>query len=91
LNNNKRKKQLKRKKSLDLKSQEDGHLTLFGKEVLQDIVNGAALLGAGGGGPKKMASQILDTMSDEQQVEVASLDNVGDNDWVVVAAFIGIT
>ena len=63
--------------------------TLLDKQALEDIISGAALLGAGGGGPTTLAHRILKTMDSEQQVAVANLEDVDDNDWAVVAAFIG--
>lgn len=63
--------------------------TLLDKQALKDIIDGAALLGTGGGGPKNMALKILDTLEDNQHIPMANLANVGDNDWVVVSAFLG--
>ncbi len=63
--------------------------TLLDKQALLDIVNGAALLSAGGGGPKSMAFEMIETMDNNQQVEMVPLAAVGDDDWVVVSAFLG--
>ena len=63
--------------------------TLLDKQALFDIVDGSALLATGGGGPKSMGHNIIDTMDFNQPVEMVPLNQVSDDKWVVVSVFMG--
>ena len=56
---------------------------------MADIVHGALFLGAGGGGPKSMADNILKQFTPEQPVFMVGLDDVADEATAVVASFLG--
>lgn len=57
---------------------------------LETILNGAALLGSGGGGPRAIGDQIIKAVKKSgRPVEVAAPEEIGDDDWLAIAAGIG--
>jgi DUF917 family protein len=62
------------------------HLT---SQDLDDLAQGACLLGSGGGGPITMKNPLLELLAKEKPPRVAALDDVGDDDLVLVIAGAG--
>ncbi|MCL1469071.1 DUF917 domain-containing protein [Argonema antarcticum] len=60
------------------------------KSALEDILNGAAFFGSGGGGSRKMGQDLIDEILRHTEV-VVSIDvtDVGDDEWGAVVAGIG--
>lgn len=58
---------------------------------LQDLLDGACLLGSGGGGPRSLGQQVIDHAKERgTEVRVADpLDDVGDGEWMAVSAAVG--
>jgi DUF917 family protein len=54
-------------------------------QQLQDLANGACILGSGGGGSIRMREPLLDVLR-QNPVRMARVDEVRDHDWVVVIA-----
>lgn len=63
-------------------------LTLENQSLL-DLLNGAALLSVGGGGPKRMGQDMIQTLDPRQTIPVVGVDQVGDDQWVVMSAYLG--
>ena len=68
------------------------------KEEVEYIINGAAFLGAGGGGPKEMANHMLDSALypsdndsdiDSKSIQMVNLSEVGDDEYVLISAYLG--
>lgn len=56
---------------------------------LEDIANGACILGSGGGGSITMKDPLLEILKAEGSVAMTPLDEIGDDDWVAVSAGAG--
>lgn len=60
------------------------------KNDLNNILNGATFLGSGGGGPRSIGKQIIETIGKSgNPVTLASPDEVPDDAWLAIAAGIG--
>ncbi|MBD1912000.1 MULTISPECIES: DUF917 family protein [unclassified Leptolyngbya] len=58
-------------------------------QSLQDLLDGAAFLSVGGGGPKSMGRDMLGTLDPSQVIPMVGVDQVGDDQWVVMSAYLG--
>lgn len=64
--------------------------TTWSEQALTDLLNGAAFLGSGGGGPVGLGQTLLDTiLKDGKPVEVVELDELPDSAWMAVSAGAG--
>jgi hypothetical protein len=62
----------------------------LGKKELMDLIEGAALLGSGGGGSPKAAIKMLDKIFEKKDfIEIVSPEEISDNARVVVSAGMG--
>ncbi|MEM9602545.1 MAG: DUF917 domain-containing protein [Pseudomonadota bacterium] len=62
--------------------------TNLGGQDLQDVMNGAAFLSVGGGGPRNFGQKLLDAL-DGKSVSVVAASQVPDDAWVVCSAYLG--
>ncbi len=64
--------------------------TEWGKQELSDLLNGAAFLGSGGGGPVNLGKQLLETiLKAGKPVEVIQPGDLPDAAWMAVSAGAG--
>ncbi len=65
-------------------------MTRFTAQDLADLLTGAVLYGSGGGGPVAMGDLMrTKILAQPVQPQIAEMDDVGDDDWVVIVAGVG--
>ncbi len=73
-------------------TRQEAEMRTLSKTELTDILNGAAILGSGGGGPKDIGQQAIDyiMMDPSKQIHIADPEeDVGDKQLMAVSAAVG--